>query len=212
MDVYKRICALDLTGPQKAVLVCYASHADFDTGVAYPGVRRVAKLTGFNKDTVASAVRVLIAAGLMLPLGRAYRLSVVSENPDGQCPKTRTGLPLPLSGISVEVSENPVSGCPGSRTDPLPRTSLELKSAASPARVSARSAAQAVTPSRTRKPQVSQTEQQQEAQRRRALAARAAELLASGRSQAEVMAELSSGEAEASNANSTINASGRGCQ
>ncbi len=64
-------------GPNSfAVWMALKHHADFSTGRAFPGVRRLAELVGLNKDTVARCLHSLEDARLLRSTpkgrGRAY--------------------------------------------------------------------------------------------------------------------------------------------
>src|SRR5688572_14004985 len=55
-----------------AVWMALKHHADFNTGRAFPGVRRLAELVGLNKDTVSKCLHTLADARLLrsTPRGR----------------------------------------------------------------------------------------------------------------------------------------------
>ena len=59
-----------------AVWMALKHHADFNTGRAFPGVRRLAELVGLNKDTVSKCLHTLADARLLRSTprgrGRAY--------------------------------------------------------------------------------------------------------------------------------------------
>lgn len=48
-----------------AVWHAIKSHADFQTGVAWPGIRRLCELTGASDKTVQAAIKTLVAAHLL---------------------------------------------------------------------------------------------------------------------------------------------------
>lgn len=48
-----------------AVWHAIKSHADFQTGIAWPGIRRLMLLTGLSTDTVQAAIKKLVASHLL---------------------------------------------------------------------------------------------------------------------------------------------------
>ncbi len=66
-----------------AVWHAIKSHADFQTGVAWPGIRRLCELTGASDKTVQAAIKTLVAAHLLRVTKRGQKnLYVARERMD----------------------------------------------------------------------------------------------------------------------------------
>lgn len=136
-------------GPtEKLVLLCIGSHAKRGGGGAYPGIRRISKLTGAAKSTVENAVAALVGRGYISIVkhgnqvsANEYKINVATlmEN-EIDVPELRSGVSL-LSGQGVYpppgqgVPEGvPIRDTGVSRPEPkaVPTTGTELSTNTNP--------------------------------------------------------------------------------
>jgi Helix-turn-helix domain len=103
---------------EKLVLLCIGSHAKPGGGGAYPGIRRVAKLTGTAKSTVEKCIATLVGRGYISIVRHGSQVAaneyqihigVLMEN-EIYAPELRLGVSL-LPGQGV--SSSPGQGVPG---------------------------------------------------------------------------------------------------
>jgi len=113
--------SLDLPPTEKFVLVTLADHASIDTATCWPGLNRIAGLTGFSASGVQKALRRLTDRGLIQKQGRwranggqtsnTYIISIPeqAEVARGTPPPSTTYHPplVPQEGASEPLILNP---------------------------------------------------------------------------------------------------------
>lgn len=75
-DMFASGLAAEIGVSAFAVWHAIKSHADWQTGQAWPGIRRLMALTGLSNDTVQSAIKKLVAAHLLRVTKRGQRTSM----------------------------------------------------------------------------------------------------------------------------------------
>ena len=103
---------------EKSVLLCIAFHAKPGGGGAYPGIRRISKLTGFSKSTVQTSIATLVGRGYISIVqhgnqvaANEYQIHIgkLMEN-EIDIPELRAGVCLvPAQGVYLP----PAQGVPG---------------------------------------------------------------------------------------------------
>ena len=95
------------------VWLAVKQHADFNSGKAWPGVRRLAEWTGLNKDTVSKQLKVLEAHRLLRSSARGRGKTYIrvrgameqgSQLSPASSPKALHGSSYPNSPVRVQLS------------------------------------------------------------------------------------------------------------
>ena len=112
----------DCTPSQKLVLLCISWHAKPGGGGAYPGVRRIAKLTGLSRSTTENALAALIGRRYISIVQRGsqvaaneYKINVATLLENGIAPPEMRPRPVPVTGTGVSLSPGLV-GVPATGT------------------------------------------------------------------------------------------------
>lgn len=102
----------DCTPSQKLVLLCIAWHAKPGGGGAYPGVRRIAKLTGCSRSTTENALAALVGRGYISIVQRGsqvaaneYRINVATCLEHGIAAPEMRPRPVPVTGAGVSLQQ-----------------------------------------------------------------------------------------------------------
>jgi hypothetical protein len=110
---------------EKLVLLCIGSHAKPGGGGAYPGIRRISKLTGTARSTVENTVAALVGRGYISitrhgnqVAANEYQINIgkLMEN-EIDAPELRAGVSLlPGQGVSLTPGQGVPGGVPMEET------------------------------------------------------------------------------------------------
>lgn len=126
---------------EKLVLLCIASHAKPGGGGAYPGIRRISKLTGCAKSTVQNSIATLVGRGYVSiarhgnqVAANEYQINIgkLMEH-EIEAPELRAGVGLvPAQGVYLPPAQGVPGGVPiretgvcRSEPEPVPTTGTE---------------------------------------------------------------------------------------
>lgn len=106
---------------EKLVLLCIGSHAKPGGGGAYPGIRRISKLTGTAKSTVQNSIATLVGRGYITITSHGnqvaaneYKINIgrLMEN-EIDAPELRAGVYLPpAQGVGLSPAQGVPEGVP----------------------------------------------------------------------------------------------------
>jgi hypothetical protein len=106
---------------EKLVLLCIGSHAKRGGGGAFPGIRRISKLTGAAKSTVQNSIATLVGRGYISITSHGnqvaaneYRINIATlmEN-ELDAPELRQGVGLlPAQGVYLPPAQGVPEGVP----------------------------------------------------------------------------------------------------
>ena len=104
---------------QKLLLICYVKHADKDSGTAYPGGERLARLCGTSRKSIQRHRAALIEAGILQVIsggdGSVYKVKIILDKlPTGvtESPGTESHQGQRVPGTPDRESQVPGSQSP----------------------------------------------------------------------------------------------------
>lgn len=118
----QEVCWFAKCGPtEKVVLMCLAFHATPDGGRAYPGIRRMQRLTGLAKSSVEKSIATLVGRGYISIVrhgnqvsANEYKLNLATLMEHAiEAPELRPGVSLVAGqGVSREAGQGVPGGVP----------------------------------------------------------------------------------------------------
>jgi hypothetical protein len=136
------IWGAEITPTEKLILLCLALHGDAAGKNIYPGVRRIAALTGFARSTTETNLAQLLGRGMVLKVrqghqnaANTYRISIATLLENALSTIPRLGGPgaavegVPAIGTQIDSARVPATGTavPAS-SEIVPATGTELPS------------------------------------------------------------------------------------